>query len=287
MSGVVELAAGELRLAIDPGDGGRITSLVAAGREWLAPAPRRRPSESFVAAGTGGWDECLPTVAACTLDGVALPDHGEAWRRPWRVHSVGATAAAMSVALDCLPLHLHRVIALARGRARIDWRLTTTSEVPIPVLWAAHPLFAAPAGTRIEVAAGSLRAESPDPGRLVRVPAGIDEFGPGRHLKAFATGLDHAAVAVPGGARLRLSWHARLLPHLGLYWDRDCYTTQPVVAVEPSTGASDSAAAVRDALPTVTATAPLAWWLEARAVSQPPPGGSSVRSPSGKEGRHD
>src|SRR4051812_19226613 len=103
----------------DPAHGGRWTSLSAAGREWLwhrpavnaagpASAPARsasaavgpasapagpaptsasepgparssvRPGAAFVDA--GGVEECIPTIRG-------VPDHGDAWSRPWAMLS--------------------------------------------------------------------------------------------------------------------------------------------------------------------------------------------------------
>jgi galactose mutarotase-like enzyme len=69
-----------VRVATDPDHGGRWTSLTAGGREWLwhRDEPRRRvvrPGDPF--ADAGGLEECVPTVRG-------LPDHGDAWSRPWR-----------------------------------------------------------------------------------------------------------------------------------------------------------------------------------------------------------
>jgi hypothetical protein len=93
---LVTLSAGGARVEIAPALGGKLTRLVLAGRDWLwtndqlaRVAPTRAVAAddgaSYVAtADTGGYDECLPTVAACTIDAagrgpVALPDHGELW----------------------------------------------------------------------------------------------------------------------------------------------------------------------------------------------------------------
>jgi hypothetical protein len=69
----------ENEVAIDLDDGGRWTSLVLGGREWLWPGPgllttSREGMSSYV--DVGGLDECFPTVRG-------VPDHGGLWNQPW------------------------------------------------------------------------------------------------------------------------------------------------------------------------------------------------------------
>lgn len=69
----------ENEVAIDLDDGGRWTSLVLGGREWLWSGPGlltapREGMSSYV--DVGGLDECFPTVRG-------VPDHGGLWNQPW------------------------------------------------------------------------------------------------------------------------------------------------------------------------------------------------------------
>jgi hypothetical protein len=66
-------------VVVDLDDGGRWTSLVLGGREWLWSGPGlisgpRSDLTTYVDA--GGLDECFPTVRG-------LPDHGALWNQPW------------------------------------------------------------------------------------------------------------------------------------------------------------------------------------------------------------
>ncbi|WP_433160982.1 hypothetical protein [Kribbella sp. CA-247076] len=76
---MVTASGGSAAVTIDPVDGGRWTSLVLAGREWLWAGPGllsgpRTGRRDFVDA--GGLDECFPTVRG-------TPDHGGLWNQPW------------------------------------------------------------------------------------------------------------------------------------------------------------------------------------------------------------
>lgn len=249
------LAANGIALEVDPADGGRITSLIAHEREWLAPSRPRGLFESFVAAGTGGWDEIAPTVQPATLsDGTALRDHGDAWRAQWWVRHASPVRLTMAVDLPSIGVRLERDIRASDGGIRFNYRATTSAPLPVPLLWSAHPLFDASGGARI-VASGVLTEEYPARGVPVSWPR---EATAGSALKAFVSGVAEASVVHPDGVALHLSWS---LPHVGFYWDGGEFSGVPVVSIEPTTGASDSAARAVG-LPTVALGSPLSWWVE-------------------------
>src|SRR6516165_5010562 len=89
----VVIQAGDCSLRVLPQFGGKIASIQFRGHELLQPplapiAPRTR-SMSFDAADASGWDECLPSVAACKVQTKSspgdVPDHGDLRRVPWTV----------------------------------------------------------------------------------------------------------------------------------------------------------------------------------------------------------
>ena len=70
---------------------------------------------SFDAGDASGWDECLPSVAGCTVETVAgmaeIPDHGDLWRVEWQSKEQGSGVRdreSKSVALrgECFSLPL-------------------------------------------------------------------------------------------------------------------------------------------------------------------------------------
>jgi hypothetical protein len=167
----VTLSAGGARVEIAPALGGKITRLVLAGRDWLwtndqlarvAPAAAVAADDgaSYVAtADTGGYDECLPTVAACTIDAagrgpVALPDHGELWSQDAPTERIPADdgAAGRGDALDRarLPYAFSRTITVdaagrrAHGlRARVARRRAAAVPLVRPPAAPVHPGHAA------------------------------------------------------------------------------------------------------------------------------------------------
>lgn len=170
----VVMRAGNCALTVLPHLGGKIASIKIGDEELLqsplaAYAPRTR-TMSFDASDASGWDECLPSVAACTVQtqagAAAIPDHGDLWRVPWSEigdqRSVNGSAASVTLRGACfsLPLELERTLHLSESpngcTLRIDYALKNTGASTAPWSWAAHPLFVAEAGDRI-VLPGSIK----------------------------------------------------------------------------------------------------------------------------------
>jgi galactose mutarotase-like enzyme len=190
----VTMRAGSCSVTILPWLGGKIASIRIGDRELLQSplavyAPRTR-TMSFDAGDASGWDECLPSVAACTVEAstgtASVPDHGDLWRVHWRDSSqfavrssqLVAEASDASVTLrgECfsLPLMLERTVGLAETstgwRLRLDYALRNFGGSAVPWSWSAHPLFVVEAGDRIVLPESieTLRLEGSGGGRLGR-----------------------------------------------------------------------------------------------------------------------
>ena len=165
VSGLPALALSndEIECIVVPSLGGKVTNLRRRrGREWLWRHPERPFSDipddgSFP--DTGGWDECFPTIARCPMPGAApeeplLPDHGELWALPW-THDVLVTPAATLLTSRAegvlLPYEFHRdiIVPTEGAEIRFEYRLIHRGLAAFPFLWAAHPIFSAPAGMSI------------------------------------------------------------------------------------------------------------------------------------------
>ncbi len=243
---MLHLDAGAWHVAVDPEHGARVVSLSVDGEEWLSTSSPERDGEgAFVRPGLGGWDEVVPTVADCAVAPWGrLGDHGQAWHAPWEVRRRDAHALATTIELDRPELALLRTLTLGSTGLTVDYELTNRSATAVPWLWTAHMLFAAPAGTSVEVddAPGSLIGEWPRPGSSVaRLPAGIDSLAPGTALKCFARGARQARITRPGGSQLVVSAGGLADPAIGLLWDRRLWAGEDVVAIEPSNAATDRA----------------------------------------------
>jgi hypothetical protein len=183
----------EPRIVTDPAHGGRWTSLIAGGREWLwhRDEPRRadvRPGDAF--ADAGGLEECVPTVRG-------TPDHGDAWTRPWRRHGDEES-------VDCPDFRLVRRIRTEPARTVVGYRLTARPGYRF--LWAAHALLEVSEQARAVMAEGAAVRLYPDGGARW-VPgvwphaggAPLDRLGPDDGT-ALGAVVDSAEVSVQDGA---------------------------------------------------------------------------------------
>lgn len=281
----VVIRNGECALTLLPEFGGKIASIRVQEQELLqaplAPvAPRTRTME-FDGGDASGWDECLPSVAACTVETAAgraeVPDHGDLWRVAWKIQGTG-NREQITLVGECfsLPLVLERTLRLARvergWRLDVDYRLTNTGSTPVPWSWAAHPLYTAEAGDRVVLPESirRLRLEGSGGGRLgkggdtvswplAKLAAGGEtdlsvaeapESGIGDKLFAGPLGAEENWCALErpsAGVRIRVSFDAAATPYLGLWichggWPERPGPKQTCVAMEPSTAPVDSLA---------------------------------------------
>ncbi len=256
----VVIEAGACTVTVLPQFGGKVASIQINGHQLLqaplAPVEVRTPTMPFDAGDASGWDECLPSVAACAIPfagGTAeIPDHGDLWRVAWKDisgdtngngddHSIDLRAVCFS-----LPLELKRKLTLSETSAGFrltsEYELTNIGIAPVPWSWAAHPLFAATAGDRIVLppTIETLRVEGSRGDRLGKrgdavtwpiatlTAGGITdltvaqppESGIGDKLFAgpLAKGENWCALERPSaGVRIRFSFDPDLTPYLGLW----------------------------------------------------------------------
>lgn len=277
----VSLVGGNgLRLAVDIDSGARIISLTTAdGHEWLAPShPTTQSGEKpvFTHPGMGGWDEVAPTVQPDVLpNGVHLGDHGDVWSVPWTELASGPGHLDLTVDIPSIQAKLSRSVRATSTGFRIAWRATTTAEIAVPFLWAAHPQFCStPASTlsfsHLKSRVSPVLVESyPVAGREGEFDGRpFNEWAnAGASLKTFiAPGqqVDAVAITGPGDVSITLGWDPIMLPFVGLFWDNREFGPEPVFSVEPATGFGDLASAAIEDHPVsmLSVGGPLDWWID-------------------------
>lgn len=253
-----------VHLAIDPARGGKITSLLdrRSGREWLlAPGePKGAPAgygASFVDHELSGWDEMLPTIVPCEVEGddgrVELPDHGEVWSVPWTLTRHGPTSVTMQVRPRRWSVLFERTVEIvADDVVRLAYQVTNQAGRRLPVLWAAHPQLLWRPGSRVDLPPQvdtvlDVTAE-PDPVRTAWDDAYarlLDELEEGRGRKVWTLPGQRPAWARlrdADGGSLTMAFDPDVLPYVGVWWDARAYAPRPAVAIEPSTGFYDDLA---------------------------------------------
>ena len=246
---------GGARVAVAPWRGGKITSLIGpGGGEWLAPCAGGRlldgaSGRAFTDAEMGGWDECAPTIDAAVLpDGTALTDHGDLWDVAWEVEAEpGSGDAIVTVGRGRdWPYVLRRTVRVDGTRVVLDYAVTSGDVVARPFLWAAHPQFLAPAGSRVVIeGAPTMVRTDPGPAQPVEwdpalpdLPAGsCGKWWSPRDAQVRAARLDR-----PDGSSLTVRASGAAVRWLGVWSDAGVYSVERVVALEPATGWYDDAA---------------------------------------------
>lgn len=264
-----------------PEFGGKIISLRSrrTGEEFLLPPLNnyRHVSSSaiFSESDGGGFDECLPSVAACEsiLGEPSVPDHGDLWRLPWHVDSEHPPVVLHADAVS-RPLRLTRRARLDGASLVLNYELANLSDAPATWLWSAHPLLRVDSGDRIVLpdeiaevhvaycASGLFAADSSIPWPAARpasgLPADLSQVGEGDGVTAnkFFVRMGPsgwgALYRKRAGQGLVIRFAASSLPFLGLWvclgaWPGESAEKQYTVALEPSTSDTDSlASAVRN-----------------------------------------
>ena len=281
----VVLKAGDCAVTVMPHLGGKIASIRVGETELLqAPllpyAPRTR-TMTFDEGDASGWDECLPSVAACAVqlaDGstAQIPDHGDLWRVAWQPMVTSKDSVTYRGECLSLPLRLERRMTLSESakcsQLNLDYWVTNLAMEPTPWSWAAHPLFAVEPGDRIILpdSIKSLRLEGSGGNRLGKSGDTVSWpiaslSGGGETDLSFAqsiqSGIGDKLFAGPLGAgenwavlhrpsaglRIRVGFDPTATPYLGLWicyggWPDRHGPKQMCVALEPATAPVDSLA---------------------------------------------
>jgi len=262
---------------------------------------------AFSEADASGWDECLPSVAQCTLETAAgsaqIPDHGDLWRIPWQLLDATEDSATLRANCFSLPLQLTRSVILAETASgwqlQLLYSLTNLGAYTVPWSWAAHPLFHADPGDRILLPESiqTLRLEGSGKNRLglngdsVSWPiaatqngihtdlsqAASPESGFGDKLFTGPLALTDNWAALERfrlGLRLTVRFEPALTPYLGLWlcyggWPGGAGKQQVCVALEPATAPVDSLAIAGPWSRTLEAGETVTWPMELNIVRIP------------------
>lgn len=245
----IELRLANISLSILPEFGGRIASVKLDGcQEWIsqpqAPLVPRNVGDNFIRPEISGWDEMVPTTDACqSLDGLHdLPDHGEAWSRPWRVEGSDSTSATLSVELTTRTLKFWRRVSLIssnkeRSLVMIDYQLTNLGETEVPAFWSCHPLFSAADVSHVQIHP-RIDLEQTAP----QIPQIEQTFLPQNLLQNTSVeywckpedAVERITLMRSTGEQLNLSWNKKEVPYFGIFVDNKEYAKEMVISPQPA-----------------------------------------------------
>ena len=276
---VYVLNSEEVEIAVVPELGAKIISLknLRTGREWMWHPPgglnlfRNHPGDAFSLSPLAGADECMPTIAPCSWQGLELPDHGEVWNVPWKVDPVALESGILktSVQLKISPFDFERAIELHGNEIQINYQLNNYSAVERQFLWAIHPLLRLQAGDQLELPA-STRA-------LLNGATWVDAVAsaiPGKNsAKVFARPVSEGQAGIGNpvtGERLEFEWSPEENDTLGLWLTRGGWHGHHHFAIEPTNADNDALAlaAEQGHCGVVAAGDFMTWQIRLRLVSQ-------------------
>jgi galactose mutarotase-like enzyme len=274
----IALRSADLEVIAVPSIGMKLTNMRRRnGREWLwrndqIPLAPPRPGASYVETGdSGGWDECFPTVAPCSIPGAPpgtppLPDHGELWSAPWTssvYDHTGGTTLASTTRGGVFPYEFHREITLDRQEpvVRFHYQLRHIGDTPFPWIWSSHPLLNVQPGSALslpgvtQVKVYSVHGPGPKENEIVSWPKGFgvdsDKFvfpeNGGWATKVFGDMGPEGPMVLTDprrGERLELVVKPEEVPQVGLWincrgWAPPGRTPYYNLALEPCIGAPD------------------------------------------------
>lgn len=251
------LTAGPASVTLLPALGGRVRDVSLGGRQWLWHNPDRAFSVADEdaslgeAVGSGGFDECFPTIAPCRLPswiegaaGARIAERGALWRqRCDTAIGTGEFGNSASCTWTTEPLTFsftRRITVRPDGMVDFAYAATNTGTQRMPFLWAAHPVFPLTDSTRLLLpTAAKTRVWMADGVELAggetlhawpRVRAGghlVDVSRPAALGARFACTLfvelprtETAIVLREGELQLELRVHGRELSHAGIWINR-------------------------------------------------------------------
>jgi len=215
-----------------------------------------------------GFDDMLTTIDACELDiprigPVRLPDHGEAWSRPWE-YRIDGESVVLSIGGIALPYRFTKRLSLGAGELQAEYTAVNRSAGPLPFQWAAHALFQISPGARLEIPSDMHTIYSVCPGRALPEknrtydyphpfgPEGIDlSLMPPRNKHGmqkywFTEALTEGRCSITDiehGFRASLIFDPADLPWLGIWVNEGGWHGGYNLGIEPSTCWLDSPAA--------------------------------------------
>ena len=302
----IQIQTGVIALTIIPELGGKVSSLrdCRTQREWLWRHPRypykRVPhGSSYIAeADTGGWDECFPSVSACSYPSepwkeAAIQDHGELWSQVPQFeieeHSDMLTLQTRWRGI-ALPYTFTRAITLNHDSSVIhsDYQASNTSDQPVHFVWCIHPLLAIEPGMELQLpssarfnVAGAFPPDLVSTDRDLQYPfsasglnfPSLPKTSVARSLKIWSDPLPMDAGWATLKARdgeLRMKWDVSLLPQLAAWmnfgaWAADGGKPYYNLGLEPCIGAQDSLNDAVNRYQLFAALPPLGsknWWLD-------------------------
>jgi hypothetical protein len=170
--GFATLSSGDSSVTLLPSLGGRVRDVTLGGRQWLWHNPdlafttANEDASLGEAVGSGGFDECFPTVAACKLPGwvegaagAKIAERGALWQQRCETAvGTGEFGNSASCAWTIAPLTFEftrRITVRPDGMIDFAYAARNIGALRAPFIWATHPVFPLTDETRLILPKGA------------------------------------------------------------------------------------------------------------------------------------
>ena len=216
-----------------PEDGARLSLLRFGGQDLLttAPAAFRPPTADYGQYETRpvyGYDDCLPSVAACRFPGMdwVVPDHGELCWLKWEV-AMEQGALLCQVRSEQLPLHFTRLMRFSAASLNWFFEAHNRGNRPLPLQHVMHPLMPLEqiaylklpkASSVFDEASGRTIDLEDVESHLLRQPRGT-----ARMLLLRGVDAGEMTMRFRSGLRLSVTFPRELFATVGIWWNHGGY----------------------------------------------------------------
>jgi galactose mutarotase-like enzyme len=217
-------------------DGGRLTRLQFRGVDLLTSEPHafhqpRGDYGSYETRPVFGYDDCFPTVDACSFPGLEwqVPDHGELCWLDWQVEE-RADSLVFSVASKVLPWRFQRQMYFSANKLTWTFEVDNAGDDKLPFLHVMHPLmplaeianFELPAFESVYDEISGLTMDLPDAAAvrefLLDQSVGSAQMLILRNIKA-----GEMRLQFKNGVRLVITFSPEDFRSLGVWWNNHGY----------------------------------------------------------------
>ena len=223
-----------------------------------------------------GFDECFPTVEACTIQSklgsnISFPDHGQLWSKPWHYKITDDETLIRTAKGINWDYSFSKKVHLEENRFVIDYLVENNEAEPLPYIWAAHPLLNIEEGDEIYLTDEIQKlilywASDPAIGKkgdVIEWPLmdSVNDYSKipsknfGKAIKCFSQKLKEPVWATLHKTKNResflISFDSNLISFLGLWicyggWPENSSNKHFTIAIEPTNACCDSLAMAID-----------------------------------------
>jgi galactose mutarotase-like enzyme len=277
----------ELSVILIPEIGGKLVSITdkRANKEWLVDSGERTlkriaPDTRFIDADMSGWDECFPSVKPCTVDGIAIGDHGDIWNVVWEVQQE-------SDGLRCVATHpqnhyrFSRHLTLERNKLTFNYEVTNLMDRELPFIWLPHPQFSLSEPVELLLPSSiqelycvyhtnqALVQKTITPPETWIIEASNNKAGEKYYSQRLEKGARYGLHGLHSKSRLSVQVDHDVF--LAIWIDYALFNEQPTIALEPSIGYYDllTRAIENGTAPKIAPKQCYTWKLEIEVESEP------------------